>query len=449
MTRSKNFPAPPGNIPPPAHATNTADARPDAHNIAGDCAGDAPTPPPGRLVHHPGLLAFLMARTSSSFSSCVQAVAVGWQIYALTHSARALAMVGLAQFLPMICLTMVAGHAADHMNRRRIAMTCQAVEATSALVMAIAAFGGWTTPGMIYAMVMVFGAARAFEMPCQQTFLPSIVPPHMFPRAAAVSSSLFQAAAVTGPSVGGLLYGAGAGVCYMVCALGFGMAMLGTFLLPLRNMARARQPLSVSMFMEVWHFMRERPDMLGAISLDLFAVLLGGATAMLPVYASDILHAGPTGLGLLRAAPAMGAVACALFFVWKPLNKHAGAFMFAAVATFGVATIVFAFSTSMPLSIFALAVLGAADVISVVVRGALVQLRTPDSMRGRVSAVNMLFIGSSNQLGEFESGMLASLIGPVEAVALGGAGTIVVTLLWMRMFPGLRRLDRLDDIHAD
>ncbi|PYD77062.1 MFS transporter [Novacetimonas pomaceti] len=424
MTRPKNF-----------SATAEETSRPDPHA--------------GGLLRHPGLMAFLMARTSSSFSSCVQAVAVGWQIYALTHSARSLALVGLAQFFPMICLTMLAGHAADHMNRRRIAMTCQGIEAASALIMATAAFGGWTTPGMIYAMVMVFGMARAFEMPCQQTFLPSIVPPYMFPRAAAVSSSLFQAAAVTGPSVGGLLYGAGAGLCYMICALGFALAMLGTFLLPLRNIARPRQPMSLSMFMDVWRFMRKRPDMLGAISLDLFAVLLGGATAMLPVYASDILHAGPMGLGLLRAAPAMGAVACAVFFVWKPLNHRAGPSMFAAVATFGVATIVFAFSTSMPLSILALAVLGAADVVSVVVRGALVQLRTPDSMRGRVSAVNMLFIGSSNQLGEFESGMLASAIGPVEAVALGGVGTIAVTLLWMAMFPSLRRLDRLDDIRAE
>ncbi|QHC35978.1 MFS transporter [Komagataeibacter xylinus] len=408
--------------------------------------GPVPAAPPLPLHRHPGLLAFLAARTASSFSACVQAVAVGWQIYAITHSTTALALVGLAQFLPMAGLLLPAGHAADHFNRRMIVVTCQAIEALSALFMAIAAFGGWTTPWMIYAMVMVFGAARAFEMPCQQTFLPSLVPAHVFPRAAAVSSSLFQAAAVTGPSVGGLLYGAGAGVCYLVCALGFASACVGTLCIRLVFAPRPRVPLSLATFVEVAHFMRARPDMLGAISLDLFAVLLGGATAMLPVYASDILHAGPIGLGLLRGAPAIGAVACSIFMVWKPLNHRAGARMFLAVAIFGLATVVFAFSRSMAVSIMALAVLGAADVVSVVVRGALVQLRTPDSMRGRVSAVNMLFIGSSNQLGEFESGMLASLIGPVEAVALGGIGTLVITGLWIRMFPTLWRVDRLDDI---
>ncbi|GCE83017.1 MFS transporter [Komagataeibacter diospyri] len=409
-------------------------------------SGGEPPPAVVPLHRHPGLPAFLVARTASSFSACVQAVAVGWQIYALTHSTTALALVGLAQFLPMAGLLLPAGHAADHFNRRMIVVTCQCIEALSALLMAIGALGGWTTPWMIYAMVMVFGAARAFEMPCQQTFLPSLVPVHVFPRAAAVSSSLFQAAAVTGPSVGGLLYGAGAGVCYLVCAIGFACACVGTLCIRLVYTPRPRVPLSLATFVEVAHFMRARPDMLGAISLDLFAVLLGGATAMLPVFASDILHAGPLGLGLLRAAPAMGAVVCSVILVWRPLNRRAGARMFMAVAIFGVATLVFALSRSIAVSIIALAVLGAADVVSVVVRGALVQLRTPDSMRGRVSAVNMLFIGSSNQLGEFESGMVASLIGPVGSVALGGIGTLAITIAWIRMFPGLWRLDRLDDI---
>ncbi|GAB6966311.1 MFS transporter [Komagataeibacter kakiaceti JCM 25156] len=409
-------------------------------------SGSQPPVRPDSLRHNPGLVAFLAARTASSFSACVQAVAVGWQIYALTHSTTALALVGLAQFLPMVGLLLPAGHAADYFNRQAIVVTCQCIEAVAALFMAIGALGGWTTPWMIYVLVIIFGAARAFEMPCQQTFLPALVPAHMFPRAAAVSSSLFQAAAVTGPSVGGLLYGAGAGVCYLVCAAGFACACIGTLRIRLAFTPRARAPLSRAAFVEVMHFMRARPDMLGAISLDLFAVLLGGATAMLPVYASDILHAGPLGLGLLRAAPAVGAVLCSLLLVWRPLNHHAGARMFAAVALFGVATIIFALSRSMAVSIVALAVLGGADVVSVVVRGALVQLRTPDSMRGRVSAVNMLFLGSSNQLGEFESGMVASLIGPVGSVALGGVGTLVVTALWIRMFPALWKLDRLDDI---
>jgi MFS family permease len=399
-----------------------------------------------RLLDHPGLVAFLTARTLSSFSSQVQAVAVGWQIYMLTHSARALAWVGLAQFLPMFCLTLMAGHVADHFDRRAIAATCQVLEACGALIMAVGSFGHWLTPPMIYGMVALFGAARAFEMPSQQTFLPALVPPTLFPRASALSSSLFQVASIMGPSLGGLLYGIGAGFCYGTCTVGFGMAALSTISMRLEAPIRVRRPMTLATVLGGLHFIRAQPEMLGAISLDLFAVLLGGATAMLPLYANDILHAGPIGLGLLRTAPALGALLCAVVFARWPLNRRAGQAMFTAVAIFGVATIVFGLSRSLPLSILALAVLGAADVISVVVRGALVQLRTPDEMRGRVSAVNMLFIGSSNQLGEFESGMLASLIGPVEAVVLGGVGTLVVTLLWIRMFPGLRRLDRLDDI---
>ncbi|MBB2155386.1 MFS transporter [Gluconacetobacter diazotrophicus] len=401
---------------------------------------------PARLLDHPGFMAFLSARTLSAFSSQVQAVAVGWQIYMLTHSARALAWVGLAQFLPMFCLTLVAGHVADHFDRRLVVTTCQALEACGALVMAVGSFNHWLTPPMIYGMVALFGTARTFEMPSQQTFLPALVPATLFPRASALSASLFQVASIMGPSLGGLLYGVGAGFSYSVCAVGFGMATVATFNMRLEAPTRVRRPMTIATVLGGLHFIRAQPEMLGAISLDLFAVLLGGATAMLPLYANDILHAGPLGLGLLRTAPGLGALLCATAFARWPLNRRAGHAMFAAVAVFGLATIVFGLSRSLPVSILALAVLGGADVISVVVRGALVQLRTPDEMRGRVSAVNMLFIGSSNQLGEFESGMLASLIGPVEAVVLGGIGTIVVTLLWMRMFPALRRLDRLDDI---
>ncbi|GBQ19205.1 major facilitator superfamily transporter [Gluconacetobacter sacchari DSM 12717] len=382
----------------------------------------------------------------SSFSSQVQAVAVGWQIYMLTHSASALGWVGLAQFAPMFCLTLLAGHAADHFDRRLITATCQALESCGALVMAIGSFGGWLTPGMIYAMVALFGTARAFEMPSQQTFLPALVPPALFARAAALSSSLFQVASIMGPSLGGLLYGVGAALCYSVCTAGFGLAAVATLFMRLDFPARVRRPMTLETVLGGLHFIRRNPEMMGAISLDLFAVLLGGATAMLPLYADAILHAGPTGLGVLRMAPALGALLVAVIFARWPLKRRAGEAMFAAVTVFGVATIVFGLSRSLVLSVAALAVLGGADVISVVVRGALVQLRTPDEMRGRVSAVNMLFIGSSNQLGEFESGMLASLIGPVEAVVLGGIGTIAVTLLWIRLFPSLWRLDRLDDI---
>ncbi|MFT8464053.1 MFS transporter [Acetobacter persici] len=404
-------------------------------------------PPP--LLSQPGLVAALTSRTLGAFSSQVQAVAVGWQIYALTHSAAALGFVGLAQFLPMVAFIFPAGHAADQHDRRRIVITCQAIEALAAAFMALASFAHFLAPGMIYGLVALFGVCRAFEMPAQQTFLPSLVPTSVFPRAAALSSSLFQVASIAGPSLGGLLYGLGAGVCYALCAAGFAIAALATTSMTLRFPARPRQPATLAAVFGGISFLRRKPAMLGALSLDLFAVLLGGATAMLPLFATDILHAGPWGLGLLRAAPAIGALLVATVLARYPLGRHAGRWMFVSVMIFGVATIIFGLSRSIPVSILALAVLGGADVISVMVRSALVQLGTPDEMRGRVSAVNMLFIGSSNQLGEFESGMLASAIGAVPAVVVGGIGTLVITAVWMALFPGLRELDRLDDITPD
>lgn len=404
-------------------------------------------PPP--LLSQPGLVSALTSRTLGAFSSQVQAVAVGWQIYALTHSAAALGFVGLAQFLPMVAFIFPAGHAADQHDRRRIVITCQAIEALAAAFMALASFAHFLAPGMIYGLVALFGVCRAFEMPAQQTFLPSLVPTSVFPRAAALSSSLFQVASIAGPSLGGLLYGLGAGVCYALCAAGFAIAALATTSMTLRFPARPRQPATLAAVFGGISFLRRKPAMLGALSLDLFAVLLGGATAMLPLFATDILHAGPWGLGLLRAAPAIGALLVATVLARYPLGRHAGRWMFVSVMIFGVATIIFGLSRSIPVSILALAVLGGADVISVMVRSALVQLGTPDEMRGRVSAVNMLFIGSSNQLGEFESGMLASAIGAVPAVVVGGIGTLVITAVWMALFPGLRELDRLDDITPD
>ncbi|MBV1836273.1 MFS transporter [Acetobacter estunensis] len=398
------------------------------------------------LLRHPGLMPCLVGRNVAAFSSQVQAVAVAWQIYALTHSAAVLGFVGLAQFLPMLFLTLPAGHVADQFDRRRIVLSCQAIEASAALFMAIGSWEGWIAPWALYVLVALFGACRAFEMPAQQTFLPSIVPPALFPQAAALSSSLFQVACIAGPSLGGVLYGLGADVCYALCAIGFAISAFATASLTFKVSERPRQPATLASVLGGISFLKSRPAMLGAISLDLFAVLLGGATALLPVYAYDILHAGPVSLGLLRAGPAMGAVLMAAILTRWPLNRHAGRAMFLAVAIFGMATIVFGISHSIPLSIAALMVLGAADVVSVMVRGALVQLGTPDEMRGRVSAVNMLFIGSSNQLGEFESGMLAAAIGTVPAVVLGGVGTLVVTAVWMRFFPGLRDLDRLNDI---
>ncbi|NHN87629.1 MFS transporter [Acetobacter conturbans] len=398
------------------------------------------------LLRQPGLIGCLAGRNLSAFSSQVQAVAVGWQIYALTHSAAALGFAGLAQFLPMLLLTLPAGHVADQFNRRRIVITCQVIEASAACLMAIASWQHWIGAWALYVLVALFGACRAFEMPAQQTFLPAIVPVSLFPRAAALSSSLFQVACIAGPSLGGVLYGFGADTCYALCAIGFAISALATSSIRLRFPARQRQPITLESVMGGIAFLRRQRPMFGAISLDLFAVLLGGATALLPLYAEDILHAGPVALGFLRAGPAMGAVLMAGIMTRWPIRHNAGRTMFFSVAVFGVATIVFGLSHSILVSILALMVLGAADVVSVMVRGALVQLGTPDEMRGRVSAVNMLFIGSSNQLGEFESGMMAAWMGAVPAVVIGGVGTLIVTVLWMRLFPGLRDLDRLDDI---
>ncbi len=396
-------------------------------------------------LSYPGVVRLLLSRSASSLAYQMQTVAIGWQIYALTHRPLSLGLLGLAQFLPMVLLIFVAGHAADRFDRRRIAAACQVVETLGAACLAVCSILHALTPALIYALVALLGAARAFEAPCMQALLPSLVPPSLFPRAAAMSSSLFQTMTIIGPSAGGLLYGLGAPVPYAVCACMFAVAAICASLLQ-PGVRRPREKVSLDAVFGGLSFIRARPAILGAISLDLFAVLLGGATALLPVYASDILHAGPFALGLLRAAPAVGALGVSLLLARRPIGGRAGALMFAAVGLFGIATIVFGLSRSLPLSIAALAVLGGADVVSVVVRSSLVQLQTPDEMCGRVSAVNMLFIGTSNQLGEFESGTLAAMIGPVAAVVLGGVGTLAVALLWMRLFPTLRRLDRLQGL---
>ena len=406
---------------------DTTDLIPDSHSLRG----------------MRGLVPILSGRALSALSAQVLAVAVGWQIYALTHSVAALGLIGLTQFLPMACLVFLAGHTADHYNRRRIVQICQCVEVVASLTMGVTSLTGHLAPWAIFVLVATFGALRSFEAPAQQTFLPSIATPAQFPRAAALSSSLFQMASIAGPSIGGLLYGLGAGYCYLICAVGFAASFCATTLLNLPKRNVGRSPMTLASVFGGIAFLRRRKDLMGAISLDLFAVLLGGATAMLPVYASDVLSLGPIGLGVLRSAPALGALSMSLFLARRPLTGRCGALMFGAVGIFGIATIVFGLSQTLWVSVAALAMLGAADVISVVIRGALTQLATPDSMRGRVSAVNMLFIGSSNQLGEFESGMLASVIGPEAAVVFGGFGTLCVAGLWIWLCPSVWRLNRL------
>jgi MFS family permease len=396
------------------------------------------------LLRQPGVLPMILGRSLSSLAAQMQAVAVGWQIYALTGSAFSLGLVGLAQFLPVVTLVLVAGHVVDRSDRRKIAAICQAIAGTAALALALAAFTHHLAPAMIYALVVVVGAAKAFEGPSLQALLPALVPGELFPSAAALSSSMFQTATILGPSLGGLLYGLGSGIVYAMCAGVFFMAAVSTYQVPAIIRKAALEPPSFASFFGGLTFIRQRPEILGAISLDLFAVLLGGATALLPIYAHDILKAGPVGLGLLRAAPGIGAILVSVWLTRHPMRGVLGLKMFAAVGVFGLATIVFGISRSLPLSVAMLATLGGADVISVVIRSSLVQMRTPDAMRGRVAAVNMLFIGSSNQLGEFESGTLAALLGATPAVVLGGVGTLLVACVWMGLFPALRRLNRID-----
>jgi len=395
------------------------------------------------LAEHPAFRLFWCARTASALSFQMQAVAVGWQIYELTHSTFQLGMVGLAQFLPMVLLTLPAGHAADRYNRTITAGTSTAIQGLAIVGMAFASHAHRLTPAGIFAAVAFIGAAKAFERPAASALMPNLVPEKLVPQGIALSSAAMQTAFVIGPAVGGILYGWGAAVTYAAAA---GLALLAaalTFMIRQERSARPKEPPTLASVFSGIHFIRRSPIILGSISLDLFAVLLGGATALLPAYARDILHIGATGLGALRAAPAVGSLLMSFILAHRPLAGNVGRKMFAAVFSFGVATVIFGLSRWVALSFVALFLMGASDMVSVVVRSSLVQLQTPDAMRGRVSAVNSLFIGTSNQLGEFESGITASLFGTVPATVLGGLGTIVVCGLWMRFFPALVAFDRL------
>ena len=387
---------------------------------------------------------FWLARVAAMIAHQMLAVGVGWQVYALTGSALDLGLVGLAQFVPAFLLVLVAGHVADRFDRRRVLQACMVVEALAAAGLAVGSAQGWITERWIFVLIFVVGAARAFQMPAMAALLPLLVSERLFARAIASNSAATQAAVIAGPALGGVIYVAGAGAVYAASTAMFVATGVITAAIRLKHSQGRSEEVGLDSVFEGIRFIRNHPAILGAISLDLFAVLLGGATALLPVYARDILTTGPWGLGLLRSSTAVGALAMALYLARKPLKRQAGSLMFAAVALFGLATIVFGVSRSFALSLVALAVMGAADMVSVVVRSSLVQLRTPDAMRGRVSAVNALFIGTSNQLGEFESGVTAAWFGVVPSVVIGGLGTLAVVALWMRWFPVLVRVDRLD-----
>ncbi|MGB8364720.1 MAG: MFS transporter [Rhizomicrobium sp.] len=391
---------------------------------------------------------FLASRFLSTVATMVQSVAIGWQVYEIARNPLALGLVGLCAFVPMFLLTLPAGDIVDRFNPRRVfACSLVAQAACSALLLGLALVHPRNVLPF-YAVLVLFGAARGFSGPSSQSLLPFLVPAAILPRAIAWASSAFQVAVIAGPAIGGVLYVLGPQAAYALCCVSFLAAGLAITLLGGRRTAvsPSANATTIARVIEGISFVRSRPVVLGAISLDLFAVLLGGATALLPVYARDILHVGPVGLGILRSAPAIGATGLALLLGRRPLERHTGRAMFGAVALFGIATIVFGLSRDFALTIAALIVLGASDMVSVYIRHALIQFATPDAMRGRVSAVSMLFIGASNELGEFESGLTAAWFGTVPAVVLGGIGTLLVVGVWMWRFAPLRTVDRLSDV---
>jgi MFS family permease len=398
----------------------------------------------GTLLKQSSFLFFLLSRSLSRFASQIAGVAIGWQVYDLTGRAFDLGMVGLVQFLPTALLLFVAGSAADRFERKRVVALCQLAEAATAVFLAWSTFAGFLNEAQIFAATFVFGIAGAFESPALAALLPQIAPQGSLQRATAISSGAAQVATITGPALGGLAYAVAPSLAYGVMAVVCLLAAM--FMLVIRS----TQPAAVKdtatpddVFAGV-RFIRKNPAILGTISLDLFAVLFGGVVALLPIYARDILETGPLGLGILRAAPAVGALLMTWVLARHTLRRRVGMRMFQAVIVFGVATVVFAVSQWMWLSVLALAVLGAADTVSVVIRFSLVQLATPDEMRGRVGAVNFLFINASNQLGQFESGITAALFGTMPAAVLGGVATVAIALLWMRLFPTLRGVERLE-----
>jgi len=401
-----------------------------------------PHRPTALLRNNGQLILFLCARISSAMAYQMLSVAVGWHIYALTGSPLYLGLVGLAQFFPMFLLTLIVGHVADRYERRMVLRVCQFVQGAGVAVLAAGSLAGWLNGDSILGIVLVIGGARAFENPTMQALLPNLVSLDVFPRAVAWSSSSFQTAVIIGPALGGLLYALHPPVCYLTIVGMFAGAGLLISLIHVDKPREESKPADLRSLFAGIAFIRANPAILGAVSLDLFAVLLGGATALLPIYARDILSVGPWGLGLLRSAPAVGALIMSIGLAHRPPRSRIGRSMFVAVIIFGMATILFAVSTSLILSLISLAVLGAADVISVVIRQSLVQIGTPDAMRGRVAAVNSMFIGTSNQLGEFESGLTAAWFGVVPAALIGGVGSIIVALAWMRLFPQLLHIDK-------
>ncbi|HSW18259.1 MAG TPA: MFS transporter [Ramlibacter sp.] len=393
------------------------------------------------IFRYRAFVRFWVARVAGTAAAQMLMLAIGWQMYQLTGSAWDLGLVGLAQFAPSALVSLVAGHAADRFHRARLVLACYAIQGVVAALLLLATEGAWATRAVLLGLSLVLGALRPFQMASQQALLPALVPPDLLARAMALGAAGIQVAVIGGPAIAGLLFSGGLGLVYASC---LGLFVAGSLvLLGVRydHAPPPREPVSMATLLAGVRFIGANRVLLGAISLDLFAVLLGGATALLPIFAAEILKVGATGLGVLRSAPAVGALLTASALARWPLTRRVGRKLFVAVLIFGVCMIVFGLSRSFALSLVALAVSGAADMVSVIVRQTLVQLETPDAMRGRVAAVNTLFIGASNQLGEFESGATAALMGPVGSVVAGGVGTVLVAALWMRWFAALARRD--------
>ena len=403
-----------------------------------------PGPSPLRAVlSHGSFTRFLIARFATSFAVQIQTVAVGVQVYELTHRPLDLGLIGLSQFVPFLLLVLFAGQAADRWNRKWIVFGCVVLDLACALALAALTMAGLKTVLPVFLVMIVFGIARAAMAPASQALMPNLVPPSLFRNAVAINSSMWQVATIAGPALGGIVYARGGpGMAYWLVVILFVCSLVALLGLRPPPQPPTTEPATWHTVVEGLRFVWRRHIVLGAISLDLFAVLFGGATALLPAYATDVLHVGAEGLGWLRAAPGVGAALMAGVLTVRPIDRRIGHAMFGGVAVFGVATLVFGVSHWYWLSLPALAILGAADMVSVFVRHMLVQFETPDAMRGRVGAVNSMFIGASNEFGEFESGLTAAWWGLMPAVVVGGLATLVVAGLWARWFPELRRMER-------
>lgn len=401
-------------------------------------------PPSDRAFDYPGYRLYWVARFLLVFAIQVLSVSVGWQIYDQTRDPFLLGLVGLVQFLPAPLLVLVTGSVADRYNRRVIMAICMAVEGACALALLSILHSETTEIWPVFAVLLVFGIARAFMGPAVQSLLANLVPQQAFANAIALNSSSFQIATIVGPTAGGLLYGVSSELAYSVSVAFFLFAGILTLMIPKPAQRKSHQPVTTEALFAGFRYIWKQPIVLGALSLDMVAVMLGGATALLPVFARDILDVGPWGLGALRSAVGVGALLMSIWLINNPVRDHAGVTMFAAVAVYGLAIIVFGTSTTVWLSVLALAVMGASDMVSVFIRQTLIQLQTPDDLRGRVSAVNMTFIGASNELGEFRAGSMAAGFGAVPAVVIGGAGALITAALWAKLFPDLRKVRHLN-----